>query len=364
MPARSGRLMAALGAALLLGGCRTYTPSFMPTFPPSPPPAEALYRTLHEEPLPAGLPGGVVRGVRVPSGNFVQGEGLLVPIWPAPGAPPDGLYLLSPSGTGLRPLALLTPPGPENVPTASALGRGYFAYQAGPEAGPRRAPLVVQRLDGQSVRLHLPKIALRSIYTSLTFADGRLYFIATHTFRGNDTTSAVACSLPQGRCRVLQTEESARSGLDIVLLTAAGGRIYLAIKPADPEDPGKSRIAWLPAAGGRTHVVLRMQGTLTSLVVGNGFLMFTEVVGIDDGLYLWRSGNLVRLTPPSEFPSNPSCSGRYVAWWGSQPRLLDLRTDRLYRVPGYGPQLAGGILTFLTPRGLMWLVLPDAHSQM
>ena len=348
----------AVCASVLLTGCRTYTPSFMPTFPPSPPSALQLYRALRPEPLPYGVRGGLVAAITQPASGYLPGEGLLIPVWPTPAGPRDGLYLLNPASGRMSPLAPLLPSNREHVVTASALGQGYFAYQAGPESGPRRAPLQLDTLAAHQLTLAMPRGTASAIYTSLAFAAGYLDFIATRSRGENDVTSAVSCALPKGPCRVLQSEHSSRTGLDVIALAPRGKRVYIALKPADPEDATQGMIAWVGQSGGKLHVLERTTGIPTSIVAGPDFLLFTEVVGIDDGLYVWRAHSLMRLTSPSEFPSDPSYGDGYVAWWGDSPGLLDLRTDQLYRVPGQQPVVHGDILTYLTPQGLHWLRLP------
>ncbi len=359
------RIALIAAAGLLLAGCKTYPePSIVPSAGPQPP-ADVidLYRALKPAVIPAAWPSGAFPGVLMPASGYLPGTGVLMSALPTPGGLADGLYLGNPE-TGQAKLVVPITPGPErNIATASALGLDGIAFQVGPESGPRKAPVQLARAaGGKPAALDLPPADRHGIATSFHFEGHKLVFLSTRSVGENDLTSVVACDLPSGKCRDLFREQSSASSLDVIAIGTDAQSVYLALKPADPEDTVQGEIVRVPLQGGKPVKLWRTGGILTSIVPGPALLAFTEDFGVDEGLYLREGQTMIRITPPGVFPSNPSYGDGYLAFWANQPELLDVRADRLYRIPGQMPELYGNLLTYVTPKGLRWVQLPPAGS--
>ena len=359
------RIALIAAAGLVLAGCKTYPePSIIPSAGPEPPPGVIdLYRALKPVDLPAAWPTGTFPGVTMPATGYIPGQGVLLTTEPTKDGLADGLYLGYPQ-TGRERLVVPISPGRErDIATASALGQDGIAYQVGPESGPRNAPVELAAVTGgKPAMLRLPPGDLRSIDTSFHFEGHELIFLSTRSLGDNDLTSVVACHLPSGSCRDLFREQSSASSLDVIAIGTDTHNVYLALKPADPEDKVQGDIVEVPIQGGRPRTLWRTAGILTSMVPGAGLLAFTEDFGVDEGLYLREGKTMIRITPPGVFPSNPSYGNGYLAFWANSPELLDIRADRLYRIPGQMPELYGDLLTYVTPQGLRWVQLPPTGS--
>jgi hypothetical protein len=348
--------------ALLLGGCRTYPePTFLPPQAPQPPAGVIdLYRALKPAPLPPSWPSGTFAGVTQPAAGFLPGKGVLLIRLPVPGGPPDGLYLGDVATDETSLLARVSPGKAQDIATAAGAGQAGVAFQVGPESGPRSAPVELLPWRGPRRSIETPGAGHDTIATSFLFVGHELLYLSTRTVGENDLTAVIACDLATGACRRLFHEASLSSSLDVIAFGADRLHVYLALKPADPGDPVQGEIVTIPLRGGRTHVLWRTAGVMTSMVRAHGLLIFTEDFGVDEGLYLRERETMIRLTAPGVFPSNPSCGDGYVAWWADRPELLDLRSDRLYRIPGSMPEIYGDLLTYVTPAGLHWVLLPPA----
>lgn len=358
---RGGFTLILVAVTLLLAACKTYPePTFLPPPQPSPPANVInLYRALKAKPLPVDLKGGLLKGFGQPAAGYLAGEGLLLSVWPARGGHADGLYLADLQSGKTRLIMAITPGAARDVATASAIGSGYFALQIGPESGPRYAPVLFGHIGGAPRPLRLPAADRRSIATSLSIRGSDLLLISTRSIGVIDHTNAVDCALPAGLCRNVLQERSNRSDLNVIAISAGAGRVYAALKPADPGDAIQGEIVDFPCRGGKARTVWRTSGVLTAIVAGPGFLAFTEDFGIDEGLYLRSYETLIRVTPPSVYPSNPSYGDGYLAWWAAAPQMLDIRTDRLYTIPGFMPEIYGNVLTYLTQQGLRYETLPN-----
>ena len=357
------RLALAAMLGLLLSGCKTYPePTLLPSAGPSPP-ADVinLYSALSAQNLPSAWPTGLFPGVSQPAAGYLPGKGVLLSVLPSRNGPADGLYFGEPATGSERLIVSITPGKHLDIATAAGVGLGGVAFQVGPESGPRHAPVQLEPLTGGPARwLRLPQGDRGSIDTSFHFVGHELVFLNTRTKGGNDLTSVVACDLLTYACRDLYREASDRSSLDVIALGTGTGHAYLAIKPADPGDPVQGEIIAVPLTGGRPRTLWRTPGVLTSVVRGSGGLAFTEDFGIDEGLYLREDRTMIRITAPGDYPSNPSFGDGYITWWAQKPELLDLRTDHLYRIPGFMPDLYGDLLTYVTPAGVRWIRLPPA----
>ncbi len=354
-------LTAMLG--LLLSGCKTYPePTFLPSAGPAPP-ADVinLYRALRPQNLPSAWPKGLFAGVGQAAAGYLPGKGVLLSVLPSRNGPADGLYFGEPA-TGSEGLIVSISPGKHrDIATSAAVGLDGVAFQVGPESGPRDAPVQLEPLSGGPARLlRLPPEDRGSIDTSFHFVGHELIFLNTRTEGGNDLTSVVACDLRTYACRDLYRKASDRSSLDVIALDTGKSHAYLAIKPADPADPVQGEIVSVPLTGGKPHTLWRTSGVLTSVVRGPGGLAFTEDFGVDEGLYLREDRTMIRITAPGDYPSNPSIGNGYISWWAQRSELLDLRTDQLYRIPGFMPELYGDLLTYVTPAGVRWIRLPHA----
>ncbi len=349
----------------MLAGCTTYSePSVLPAAGPEPPAGVIdLYRALKPADLPAAWPVGTFPGVTMPAWGYLPGRGVLLTVLPTPGGSLGGLYLGRPK-TGRESLLVPIAPGSErDIATAASIGPGGIAFQVGPESGPRSAPVeLAPAAGGKPIALALPRADRHSIDTSLQFEGQDLLFLSTRSAGENDLTSVVACDLYAKACRSLFSERSSASSLDVIAIGSDRKSVYLALKPADPEDKVQGEIVELSLAGGRARTLWRTGGILTSMVAGPGFLAFTEDFGVDEGLYLREGQTMIRITAPGVFPSNPSYGGGYLAFWANEPALLDLSADRLYRIPGQMPELFGNLLTYVTPQGLRWVLLPAAGT--
>ncbi len=354
-------LIAALGLAL--SGCTTYPePSILPPAGPAPPAgAIDLYRALTPEAMPSTWSSGIFPGMTQPATGYLPSRGVLLTVLPSPHGRKDGLYIGNPM-TGRLTLAVAISPGSaRDIATASALGAGSVAFQVGPESGPRSAPAeIATKPASPPVSLTVPPADRGSIDTSFHFEGDELVFLGTRSAGENDVTSVVACNLVRGSCRDLFRAASQRSSLDVIALGAGRSHAYLALKPADPGERVQGEIVAVPLDGGEPRTLWRTSGILTSMARGRGVLAFTEDFGVDEGLYLREGQTMIRITPPGEFPSNPTLGSGYIAWWADRPELLDLRSDRLYRIPGWMPELYGNLLTYVTPEGVRWVRLPPA----
>lgn len=351
-----------LAMALLLGGCKTYPePSFLPPQGPEPPAGVIdLYHALTPMPLPSSWPSGLFAGVTEPATGYLTGHGVLLIRLPTAGGPPDGLYLGEVGSDKTSLLARIAPGRFRDIATAAAEGQAGVAFQVGPESGPRNAPVELLPWGGAQRSIKTPGAGRDTIATSFHFVGQDLLYLSTRTSGENDLTAVIACSLVTGACQRLFHEASTRSSLDVIAYGADSHRVFLALKPADPGDPVQGEIVAIPLAGGRAQVLWRTAGVLTSMVRAKGLLIFTEDFGVDEGLYLREGQTMIRLTAPGVFPSNPSYGDGYIAWWADQPELLDLRSDRLYRIPGWMPEIYGDLLTYVTPAGVHWVRLPPA----